>query len=222
VKNYEEEFMDILDLRGPSPYDCDAGLSECVENYYPLLLALARKAVPNNIGPVDYEDIAQDAFLKLWLISQNKSLETPKAYIKRIVHTVVIDMARKYKPNLYQALPTDEDGEVQEGNLIVTPSAELGDPETILEEKEAVGELMEELMEAIADFHPRQMHATVCTLRDRVDDLIQLVDALQENSIDSNLQWPQEKPEKQRLQASYAPAKRKIAQGMNISLTEYC
>ena len=214
--------MTAPDIRGPSPYDSDPGINQCVEKYFPLILALARMEAPNNIGPVDYEDVAQEAFIKLLLIVDKQPIKSPKAYIRRIVHTVVVDMVRKFKSHQYQALPVDGEGEIQEGCLIVTPSAELDNPETILEEKEAVDELMEELMEVLSDFHPRQMYATVCTLRDRVDDLIQLVDALQENGIDSNLQWPQEKPEKQRLQASYAPAKRKIAQGMNISLTEYC
>jgi RNA polymerase sigma factor (sigma-70 family) len=214
--------MAAPDIRGPSPYDSDPGINQCVEKYFPLILALARMEAPNNIGPVDYEDVAQEAFIKLLLIVDKQPIKSPKAYIRRIVHTVVVDMVRKFKSHQYQTVSVDGEGEIQEGCLIVTPSAELDNPETILEEKEAVDELMKELMEAIADFHPRQMHATVCTLRDRVDDLIQLVNALRENSIDSTLQWPQERPEKQRLQASYAPAKRKIAQGMNISLTEYC
>jgi DNA-directed RNA polymerase specialized sigma24 family protein len=210
--------MNTHDFSGPSAYDSDLGLNECVEKYYPLILALARNAAPANIGPVDYEDIAQDAFLKLLLISQKQSIESPKAYIRRIVHTVVVDMARKYKPHLCQAFSTDEDGEIQEGKLVGMSSAELRNPETILEEKEAVDERMQELVGAISAFHLCQRQAAVCTLRDRVDDLVQFVDALQTNGIDTELQWPQARSDRQRLQASYSPAKHKIAQCMSISI----
>ena len=213
--------MASSDIRGPSPYDCDLGLNECVEKYFPLILALARKAVPNNIGPVDSDDVAQEAFIKLLLISEKQPIKSHNAYIRRIVHTIVVDSLRKFKPHLYHALPIDEEGEIREGNLIVTQSAELGDPEVIFEQKEAVEELMDELMDVVSELRPRQMHSTICTLKDRVDDLIQFVDALQEKGIDSELQWPLGKTERQRLQASYSPAKRKVAGFLDADLSLY-
>ena len=212
--------MMVSNLPGPSPYDNDSGIDEMLE-YYEYILAVTWRHVPSNIGPVDSEDVAQEAFMKLWIISQKQPIENPKAYIRRIVHTVLIDMIRKFKPHLYQALPVDEDGEIQEGNLVAIPGAGLGDPETILEEKEAVEELMRELVEVVSELRPRQMHSTICTLKDRVDDLIQFIDALQENDIDSELDWPLEKAERQRLQASYSPAKRKLASNMAVDLSLY-
>ena len=130
-------------------------------------------------------------------------------------------MVRKFKPHLYQALPVDEDGEIQEDNLVVIPGAELGDPEAILEEKEAVEELMGELVDVVSELRPRQMHSTICTLKDRVDDLLQFVDALQEKGIESELQWPLGTTERQRLQASYSPAKRKVASFIGVDLSLY-
>src|SRR5947209_4784126 len=116
--------MTASNLRGPSAYDDDSGIDEILE-YREYILAVTRRQVPSNIGPIDSEDIAQEAFVKLWIISQKQPIENPKAYIRRIVHTTVVDTLRKFKPHLYQALPVDEDGEIQEGNLIVIPSAEL-------------------------------------------------------------------------------------------------
>ena len=212
--------MTTSNLPGPSPYDNDLGLDEMLE-YYDYILALARRQGPGSIGPIDSDDVAQEAFIKLWTVSQKQPIENPKAYIRRIVHTVEVDLVRKFKPQLYQALPIDEDGEIQEGKLVVTPGTELGDPETILEEKEAVEELMGELVAVVSELRPRQMHSTICTLKDRVDDLIQFTDALRENGIDSELEWPLEKAERQRLQASYSPAKRKLASNMAVDLSLY-
>ena len=212
--------MTVSNLLGPSPYDNDSGIDEMLE-YYEYILAVTWRQVPSNIGPIDSEDVAQEAFMKLWIISQKQPIENPKAYIRRIVHTTVVDMVRKFKPHLYQALPVDEDGEIQEGNLVVIPGAELGDPEAILEEKEAVEELMGELVDVVSELRPRQMHSTICTLKDRVDDLLQFVDALQEKGIESELQWPLGTTERQRLQASYSPAKRKVASFIGADLSLY-
>ena len=212
--------MTVSNLPGTSPYDNDSGIDEMLE-YYEYILAVTWRQVPSNIGPIDSEDVAQEAFMKLWIISQKQPIENPKAYIRRIVRTTVVDMVRKFKPHLYQALPVDEDGEIQEDNLVVIPDAELGDPEAILEEKEAVEELMGELVDVVSELRPRQMHSTICTLKDRVDDLIQLVDALQEKGIESELQWPLGTTERQRLQASYSPAKRKVASYIGVDLSLY-
>jgi RNA polymerase sigma factor (sigma-70 family) len=204
---------------GPSPYDSDPGIDE-VEEYYEYILAVTRRQVPSNIGPIDSEDIAQEAFIKLWGVSCKQSIENPKAYIRRIVHTTVVDTLRKCKLQ-YQAFPVDEDGEIQEGNLVVIPSAELRNPETILEEKETAEERMGGLVSVVSELHPRQRHSAICTLKDRVDDLLQLVDALQEKGIESGMQWPVEATERQRLQASYSPAKRRVASSMGVDLSLY-
>ena len=212
--------MTVSNLPGTSPYDNDSGIDEMLE-YYEYILAVTWRQVPSNIGPIDSEDVAQEAFMKFWIISQKQPIENPKAYIRRIVQTTVVDMVRKFKPHLYQAFPVDEDGEIQEGNLVVIPGAALGDPEAILEEKEAAEELMDELVDVVSELRPRQMHSTICTLKDRVDDLLQFVDALQEKGIESELQWPLGTTERQRLQASYSPAKRKVASYIGVDLSLY-
>ncbi len=76
---------------------------------------------------------------------------------------------------------------------------------------------MAKVLSVVCELHPRQQHAAVCTLKDRIDNLLPFVEALQEKDIDFDLEWPTEKTERQRLQASYAPVKRKFAQAMSIS-----
>jgi hypothetical protein len=97
---------------------------------------------------------------------------------------------------------------------------ELNNPETIFEQKESLDETMKKLMEAVTDLPPRQKISTVATLKKRVDDLLQFVTVLQENNIDSESEWPIERVERQRLQASFPHARRSIAHTMNINLDE--
>ncbi len=185
----------------PQSDESDIGSNWCIEQYFPLVYMYARRAFPTNVGPFDSDDLAQETCIKLWLISRKHSIQSPKAYIRWLVQSVKVDMLRKYKIQGYQALPVNEDGELQEGHLLVTQSLELGDPETILEQDESFDELLEVLLEAVADLHPRQQQASVCTLRDRVDDLLGFVDALQAKGIESEVQWPEDKVDHQRLQA---------------------
>ena len=213
--------MGTLDVRGPFEYDDDPDIDEFINKHVFYIQDLARKEFSQNIGPAERDDLVQDSLIKLWLISKRTTLTNPKAYIRRIVHTTVVDTLRKFKPHLYQALPVDDDGEIQEGNMVVIPRAELRDPEAILEEKETLEELMGELVNVVSELHPRQRYSAICTLKDRVDDLLQFVDALQEKGIESDLQWPLETIERQRLQASYSPAKRKVASSIGVDLSLY-
>ncbi len=168
------------------------------------------------IGPVDQDDIVQDAFIRFWLISKKQLIASPRAYIRRIVSSVIIDAARRYKPHLYQGL-VDEYGEMQEASLLDTDNIEAN-PEVIIQEKEAYDELMRGLVSAVAELSPRQQHAAVCVLRERVDDLEQFVDDLEAEGVDSQWQWPLDKTERQRLRASFVHARRNIAQHMDIAL----
>jgi hypothetical protein len=68
----------------------------------------------------------------------------------------------------------------------------------------------------MADLHLRQRQANVCTLREHVDDLLGFVDALQAKGIESEWQWPEDKVDHLRLQASYAHARRNIASHMHV------
>src|SRR6266487_660471 len=114
--------------------------------HYEYTRAVVQSRSLQYIGPVDQDDITQDAFMRFWLISEKQPISSPKAYIHRIVSTVIVDLARKYRPHLYQGLPVDEDGEVYEGLLLDAAELELHNPETIIEQQEACDELMEKLV----------------------------------------------------------------------------
>jgi RNA polymerase sigma factor (sigma-70 family) len=212
--------MDPSDLRGSSTYYNDP-LPDIMLEHFQYILYFAQKYVSSNIGPVDSDDVAQEACIKFWLICKKQHIDSPRAYIRKIVHTIVADMVRKYKSQLFQTLSIDEHGEISEIYLMNVEEAELSNPETILEQKESLDETMKKLMDAVTDLPPRQKISTVTTLRRRVDDLIQFVTVLQENNLDSELEWPIERVERQRLQASFPHGRRSIAHTMNIDLDEY-
>src|SRR5437588_791827 len=134
----------------PTTGESDIGSNECIEQYFPLVYTYARRAFPLNIGPFDSDDLAQEACVKLWLIARKHIIQSPKTYIRRVVQSVKVDMLRKYKTQTYQALPVDEDGE------------------------------------------------------------------LQARDIESEWQWPEDRVDHQRLQASYAHARRNIASHMHV------
>ena len=219
--------MQLFNPIGPSPYDSDSDVEEILKKYDFYIRSLARQAVlrsfpvHQDVLDLEIDEVAQSSRIKLWRQLQKQPITHLRAYIRCLVHNESVNLIRQVRPSLYQALPIDEDGEIQEGNLVVIPGAELGDPETILEEKEAVEELLSELVDVVSELRPRQMHSTICTLKDRVDDLFQFVDALKEKGIESELQWPFGTIERQRLQASYSPAKRKVASYIGVDLSLY-
>jgi DNA-directed RNA polymerase specialized sigma24 family protein len=212
--------MEPSDISGLSPYSINPVADNMLEHFQ-YILYIAKRYVPSYIGPVDSDDVAQEASIKFWLICQKQTIESPKAYIRTIVYTVVADMVRKYKPQLYQALSTDEHGEILESYLINLEEAEQRNPERILELQESLHETMKKLVGAVTELPPRQQHSAVTTLKERIDDLLLFVDVLQENNINGDLERPIERVERQRLQASFSHAQRHIAHIMNIDLDEY-
>lgn len=211
---------------GPSSYDDDFETlqpRESSETYYPLFIALASGFLPTSSGIVEYEDVAHEAFIKFLLIYDCQPIRSPKAYIRRIVYSVMIDMIRKYRPNFFQALPVDEDGELREGYLLTssTVSSDQNNPEWLVVEREELQERMAELMHALHNLHARQQESAVCHLWKRVDDVLSLLEALQKKGITCASEWPTEPTEKQRLQASYSPAKRNLARHMGVDLEDF-
>jgi DNA-directed RNA polymerase specialized sigma24 family protein len=212
--------MSTSNLPCPSMYDSNLITDDMLEHFQYIRI-VAQSHVLTSIGPIDSDDIAQEACLKFWLIYQKQTIASPKAYIRRIVLTVIADNVRKYKPHLYQALSIDEHGEILEGYLTNTDETERSNPETILERQQSLDESMDKLMSAVTELAPRQQLSTVTTLLGRVDDLLQFIGALQENNIASELAWPVERKERQCLQASFSHARRNIAHTMDIQLDEY-
>ncbi len=79
-----------------------------------------------DILDLEIDDVVAEARAKLWLALRNGPITHINAYIRRIVHSVIIDMMRKHEPT--QPLPVDEDGELDQGDVIATVGQGWHDP----------------------------------------------------------------------------------------------
>ena len=201
-------------LPGPFVYDSDPDVDEILEQYDAYIRDLVRKKVPRNIVPPEklrdeIEELAQRVRIKLWHVLQKKHIANFETYISLIVLSEVIDMVRRYRPIL--ALPINEDGELYQGNIIATPGEGMQDPAYEIEQTEVLNDFTRETTEALLKLPPRQQYAMICALKDRLDDVLPLIDRLRSYVIDiDEIHWPEEKDELQRLRASLAVARKKL------------
>lgn len=206
--------MAISILPGPSVCDSDPDVNEILEQYDAYILGLARKKVPRNIVPPEMlrdeiEELAQRVRIKLWHVLQKQRIAHLETYISLIVLSEVIDMVRRYHPIL--SLPTDEDGELYQGNVIAMPSEGMQDPAYEIEQAEALNDSTKESFEALLKLPPRQQYAMICALKDQLDDVLPLIDMLKNYPMNiDEINWPKEKDELQRLRASLAVARKKL------------
>lgn len=159
---------------------------------------------------LEFDEIIQRVRIKLWLALEKRDIYYPSAYIKLIIQSEFIDMTRRHKP--YISLPTDE--ELAHNEVEITARC-ISDPaETIVQQVDAFN-CLKDMIQAVLALPPRQQFAIICSLKERVDDLRQLIKAFKAYKVDIQaIQWPAEKAEKQLLQASLVPAKKALAKNM--------
>lgn len=167
---------------------------------------------------LEVDELVQKVRIKLWRVLKEKDIAYPKSYIWRVVRNEFVDMLRRMKP--VYALPVDQDGEVYCGNVLVQSGVGMADPLDEVEQQDDVANCMKKTVDAVLQLPDRQQFAMICSLRERVDDLMQLVSAFKKRRIDiEGLQWPQEKSEKLVLQASLSYARRKVATYLKEAVT---
>lgn len=211
--------MGLPGLQGPFDYDSDSDVNELLERFDMYIVALARTKVPRNIvRPAmladEIEELAQKVRIKLWQTLRKQRVNNPGAYIRCIVHTEVIDMVRRYRSTL--SLPLDEDGELNQGNVIFAPGQAMQDPGYEVEQAEELDDSMQGISEAIIQLPPRQQYAMICSLKEQIDDVLPIMDTLREQLTDIDaINWPVEKNEMQSLRASLSIARKKL-QSLNM------
>src|SRR6516164_4769871 len=77
----------------------------------PYIDALARKMARTAFSDADLDDLAQNSWIKFWLVSQEQEIRHPKTYIWRIVHSEFVTMLRRRK--MYVPLTTTDEGEIE-------------------------------------------------------------------------------------------------------------
>ena len=160
---------------------------------------------------LETDELIQRVRIKFWHALQDKHIEYPKTYLKRIVNSEFIDLVRRIKPYYTLDLPLDEKGELDQGHMLITPSVGMADPALKYEEQVEAAEQMQKVVDMVLALPSRQQHALICDMRDRVDDLEALKKAFKMRKADiDTLQWPQQKQEKLLLRASLAYARMKV------------
>jgi DNA-directed RNA polymerase specialized sigma24 family protein len=164
---------------------------------------------------LETDELVQRVRIKFWHALEDKHIEYPKTYLKRIVNSEFIDLVRRIKPHYTLDLPVDEEGELYQGHMLITPSLGMADPAVEHEEQVKASECMQEVVDAVLALPARQQHALICDMRDRVDDLEALTKAFKERKTNiETWQWPQQKHEKLLLRASLAYARLKVGTHM--------
>ena len=105
---------------------------------------------------LETDELVQRVRIKFWHALEDKHIDYPKTYIKRIVNSEFIDMVRRIKPNYTLDLPMDEEGEIYQGHMLITPSAGMADPSVEYEERIEANERMQEIVDAVLTLPARQ------------------------------------------------------------------
>ncbi|MBA2288460.1 MAG: RNA polymerase sigma factor [Ktedonobacteraceae bacterium] len=204
-------------LLNASAYDSDSSIEEKLVQFKPYIVRLAQKVFGQHrpyseLQHPDIDDLVQEVLIKFWQALQEREISHPKAYLRRVVYHEFINFCRR---NRVTPLPLslDSEGEIRHGQLLAGRSEEMDDPEHVFEQRSAQADLMEHLVDAVeTELPPRQRRAMICSLRDRVDDVLTLMAVFQERQEDiAQVAWPQQREAEQRLKASLSPARQKIA-----------
>jgi DNA-directed RNA polymerase specialized sigma24 family protein len=198
-------------------YEENIRIEEILMQYDGFIVAVVREHIGLDptliraaVRDLEIDELVQLVRIKLWHALERKEIMYPKAYIRRIVYSEIVDMTRRQKRPV-QPLPEDEEGEIYSGKLLVSPSEGMADPAEVVEQREEVRGRMKDVVGVVLQLPARQRHAMICTLRDRVDDPQLLIDAFKQNKCEmQQWQWPQMRKEKILLQASLSYARRAL------------
>src|SRR5260370_13840497 len=85
--------------------------------------------------------------------------------------------------------------------------------------EEGLSDWMALAAQAISHLSPRQKHAMICLLKERIDNRIQLVEAFERHKVNiEDFAWPDNEADEIRLKASIYAARYHIAQRLGILL----
>jgi DNA-directed RNA polymerase specialized sigma24 family protein len=219
--------MEPEHLRGVSEEDSDPDIEEILARFDPFIVALVQKMArsSSNIArpevlDLEIDEITQRVRIKFWKALEAKEIDHHKAYIRTIVSNEFNDLGRKRKAPL--PLPTDEDGELYMGKVLLSESKGLADPAIEFEKEEAMHDLLELTAHVVTDLPPRMQLAMINHLKEQVDNFILLTKAFEHHKVNINaIRWPDDRTDTKRLKASISPARRFIARRVGLNLLVY-
>src|SRR5438270_10396947 len=134
---------------------------------------------------LELDEVIQRVRIKLWQALEKRDIRYPYAYVKLIIQSEFIDMTRRQKP--YLSLSIDE--ELTHAEVEIA-ARHMADPaETVAQQMDA-STCLKEMIQAVLALPPRQQNAMICSLKERVDDLRQLIEAFKVYKMDIQaIQW---------------------------------
>src|SRR5579884_2194134 len=195
-----------------------ARIDEILEHYDPFIHALARKHIHAAYAWVCSElledkvnELTQRSRIKFWHMLQQHTIKNPRAYIRCIVCTELIDTLRLQKK--VGPLSLTEEGELYHdyARLLVERSEGMNDPAFEAEEHETAELYLSSIVAEASKLPPRQQKAMFCLLKDKLGDFQPLREICNKWNIDIDaIAWPEGEDEQHKLKACVAPAKKKI------------
>ena len=199
----------------PSFHDVESTLVA----YDSYIVSLMRSSAYAHLSFMDCDDITQQVRIKMMRALQEKCITHLSRYMKSVAHNEYVSFMRRQKPTLPLLANDDEDGPGCRADELVALKEGFRDPQVEFEATNGYHECMETLVRAILVMPKVQMRVAVCFIREHMDDPLSLAAAFRRHNLDiSTLQWPTDPKERQRLQASYAPVRKKLALALGIDL----
>jgi len=197
-------------------FEDEKALEELLERLDPIIITEVEKRA-YHLSSEKRNEIKQNVRIKLWRALQERVIQSPPAYIRAIIKNEFNDLGRRRK--LPEQLLLDDYGETKQGQLLVNLSEGWGNPEYIVEEREDVANRLRIAVEAISVLPRRQRLAMVCSLLERVDDVIHLKEVFGQYQVHIEVEgWPDDEMDVRRLKALISVARRKIAAFMSNSV----
>src|SRR2546429_3448543 len=187
--------MKLENLGGVSENESNPDIEKILVRFdsYVVMLVQKKAGSSSNIArpevlDLEIDEIIQRVRIKFWRALLSKHIDHYRAYIRSIVSNEFNDLGRKRKAPL--PLPTDEDGELYMGNVLLSESRELADPAVEFEKEEVMDDLMELTAQVVTDLPPRMQRAMINHLKDKVDNLIRLTEAFAKHEVNINtIKW---------------------------------
>ncbi|HEV2661829.1 MAG TPA: hypothetical protein VGU68_14570 [Ktedonobacteraceae bacterium] len=199
----------------PSFHDVESTLVA----YDSYIVSLMRNGAYTHLSLMDCDDITQQVRIKMMHALPKKRITHLSGYMKSVAHNEYVSFMRRQKPTLPLLTNDDEDGPGCRADELVALKEGFRDPQVEFEATNGYHECMETIVRAILVMPKVQMRVAVCFIRERMDDPLSLAAAFRQHNLDiSTLQWPTDPKERQRLQASYAPVRKKLALALGVDL----
>jgi DNA-directed RNA polymerase specialized sigma24 family protein len=142
-----------------------------------------------------------------------RDIRHPQAYLQKILENEVISSVRKRQIAL--SLPLDNENELAYGEALVAVSKGMNDPLYELEQLETTQELLEKIIELAVSLPHRQKWALISSLKERIDDLAGLLDALNRHNLDADGFMPPSENEIPTYRTSLSIARKKLRERLN-------